>query len=198
MGKGARAAYFSLVKRSLLAFLLLATGWLLATPTTSSAANFVAYVGCSNFAEAAPSHVCQIGDNPGAFFESDTEVEYDVCVEFPTAVEDCLEEELVKPETLFVNAITSGIPGTHLVTWFVEDIEVASWDFRLDAPPAPPAVVPQPPATVIPVTNTKCRDAKKRVQKLKARLRKATKAKQKAAIRATLKNAQASMRRACS
>jgi hypothetical protein len=186
---------YSPVKRPLLALLLLATGWLLATPASSSAANFVAYVGCSGFVEAAPSHVCQVGDEPGAFFESDTEVEYDVCVEFPNTQEICLREELIEPETLFVNAITSNIPGTHLVTWFVEGAEVASWDFRMDAPPA---VVPMPPAAVVPaLTNTKCRDAQRRVEKLKARLRKATKPKQKVAIRAMLKNARVSARRAC-
>ncbi|MGB7684301.1 MAG: hypothetical protein WBL45_00790 [Solirubrobacterales bacterium] len=184
------------MKRPLLAFLLLAAGWLLAAPASSLGAN-LAYVGCSSNADAAPSHVCQFGDSPGAFFESETEVEYEVCVKFPSGEEICLGEQIAEPGVLFVNEITSSIPGTHLVTWFVEGAEVAAWDFRLDAPPAPPAVVPPPPATVIPVTNTKCRDAKRRVEKLKSRLRKATKAKQKAAIRATLKNARASMRRAC-
>lgn len=184
------------MKRLLLAFLLLATGWLMASPASSLGAN-LAYVGCSSNADAAPSHVCQLGDRPGAFFESDTEVEYEVCVNFPSGEELCLGEQLAEPGVLFVNGITSGLPGTHLVTWFVEGAEVAAWDFRLDVPPAP-AVVPPPPPTVIPVTSTKCRDAKRRVEKLTTRLRKATKQKQKAAIRATLKNARASMRRACS
>lgn len=182
------------MKRLLLAFLLVATGWMMASPASSLGAN-LAYVGCSSNADAAPSRVCQVGDRPGAFFESDTEVEYEVCVNFPSGEEICLGEQIAEPEVLFVNQINSGIPGTHLVTWFVGGAEVAAWDFRLDVPPAPPVVVP--PATVVPVTNTKCRDAKRRVEKLKARLRKATKAKQKAAIRATLKNARASMRRAC-
>ncbi len=185
------------MKRPLLAFLLLAAGWLLAAPASSLGAN-LAYVGCSSNADAAPSHVCQLGDRPGAFFESDTEVEYEVCVRFPDGLEICSELEPADPDVLFVNEITSDLPGTHLVTWFVAGLEVASWDFRMDARPAPPAVVPPPPPAVIPpATNTKCRDAKRRVEKLKARLRKATKAKQKAAIRATLKNARASARRAC-
>ncbi len=52
-------------------------------PATAFGAQYSAYVGCSTN-ESAPSHVCQIGDELGAFFESpNAEVEYEVCVIIP-------------------------------------------------------------------------------------------------------------------
>jgi hypothetical protein len=64
-----------------------------------------------------PSHACQLGDEPGAFFESpEAEIEYEVCVTFPSAETLCSGEELAEEEVLYVNQITSDLPGTHLVT----------------------------------------------------------------------------------
>jgi hypothetical protein len=112
---------------------------------SASAVSYSTYAGCSPFASTPPSHVCQIGDEPGAFFRADTEVEYEVCVTFPNAETICAEEELAEAETLYVNAITTNIVGNHLVSWYVEGVEVASWTFRLDEPPAPaPAPAPAP------------------------------------------------------
>jgi hypothetical protein len=123
---------------------------LLAAPS-ASAAGYTAYVGCSRSASVAPTHVCQIGDKPGAFFESEEETEYEVCVNFPSGDETCAEEQLVLANTLYVNAITTNLVGTHLVTWYVEGAEVASWSFTMEEPapvasPSPgPGSVPAPP-----------------------------------------------------
>lgn len=123
-------------------------------PATALAAEYTTYVGCSPTASAAPSHVCQIGDEPGAFFESpEAEVEYEVCVTFPGEVELCAEEQLAEEGILYVNVITSEVPGDHLVTWYVEGIEVGAWTFRMESPPPPP---PAPVITTLPpaVTTT--------------------------------------------
>jgi hypothetical protein len=185
------------MKRSVLVLLLLSASSLLVA-ATASAASFSTYVGCSPDAEAAPSHVCQIGDEPGAFFESDSEVEYEVCVDFPNGEALCLEEPPVEPEVLFVNAITTELPGDHLVTWFVEGLEVGSWTFRMDAPPAPALPAPiLPPPVVLSSASPRCIAAKGRVAKLKTRLRKAATRKQRVRIRLSLRRARARAKSAC-
>lgn len=142
------------MKRLLITFLLLTTAFVATAATLASAApGYTTYVGCSATASAAPSHVCRLGDEPGAFFESpEAEVEYEVCVAFPNAETLCSEEELAEEGILYVNQITSDLPGTHLATWYVEGVEVASWSFQIDAPPAPiPPPVVAPPPAVVPV-----------------------------------------------
>jgi hypothetical protein len=126
----------------------------MALAPSAGAASYLTYVGCSPFVSASPSHVCHIGDEPGAFFKSDTEVEYKVCVDFPNSETICSEEELAEANTLYVNAITTSVVGAHLVTWHVEGVEVASWAFRVDEPPSPaptpsPAPGPSPPSVPV-------------------------------------------------
>jgi hypothetical protein len=123
----------------------------------SASASYTTYVGCSASQFAAPSHVCEIGDSPGAFFEStESNVEYEVCVTFPEATEICAEEQEAEAEVLYVNEVTTDIPGNHLATWYVEGVEIASWSFRMDEPPLPtppirpPATPISPPAVTIP------------------------------------------------
>ncbi len=126
--------------------LILATGLLALPASMAEAAGYSAYVGCSISASAAPSHVCQIGDEPGAYFESPAvDVEYEICIDFPNGEPICLEEQFAEAGVLFVNEITSEVAGNHLVTWYVEDIEVAAWSFRMDAP-APPLPAPTLPS----------------------------------------------------
>jgi hypothetical protein len=62
---------------------------------------------------------------------------YDVCVEFPVGEALRAEEQLADAGVLFVNSITTNSLGNHPVIWFVEDVEVGSWTFRMDAPPLP-------------------------------------------------------------
>lgn len=124
-------------------------GSLSASP--AMAASYTAYVGCSISSVAQPSHICQIGDDPGAFFESaEAEVEYEVCVTFPGPSTICAEEQSAEAEVLYVNEITTNITGNHLVTWYVEGVEIASWSFRMDNPP-PPALPTG--STVTPLTS---------------------------------------------
>lgn len=142
-------------------------GSLSATPAI--AAGYTAYVGCSISSAALPSHVCQIGDDPGAFFESaEAEVEYEVCVTFPGPSTICAKEQSAEAGVLYVNEITTNLTGNHLVTWYVEGVEIASWSLRMDNPPPPPdppasstlAPPPSPttlpPPTVTPLTTLGC------------------------------------------
>ncbi len=184
-------------KRLLLGALLAAIGSL-AIPLSASAAEIETFVAC-NESSPIPSQVCKIGDSPGAFFESDEEVEYDVCVEFPVGETLCAEQQLADPGVLFVNSITTNSPGNHRVIWFVEGIEVGSWTFRMDAP-APPAPAPPPPAppVIAPAApSPACLKAKRRVRKLRAALQKASRRDQKAQTQAKLKAARAAAKRAC-
>ena len=200
------------MKRLLLSLVVLFS--LLTPLSAAQAAEYRTFVGCDDLAEnPIPAHVCQVGDFPAAYFESDVETEYEICVEFPNAEVLCLEEELAEGEVLYLNSITSELPGNHVVSWYVEGIEIGSWTFRLDAPAPPPVPVPAPvaPAPVAPIPpivvapapapaptpTAACLKSQQQVTKLKGRLRSAGSAKQKARLRAKLKSARAAATRLC-
>lgn len=175
-------------------------------PLSASAAEYRTFVGCNDLSEnPIPAHVCHIGDFPGAYFESDTDTEYEICIEFPSGTELCAEEQFAEAETLYLNSITSEVPGNHFVSWYVEGIEVGSWLFRMDPiPPPPPPVTPPaqtliPPAVpaVAPTPNTACSTAQQRVTKLKGQLQKASGHEKKAKLRSKLRNARAGARQVC-
>jgi hypothetical protein len=203
------------VKKLFLGLLLAAT-MLLGGALPANAAEYETFVGCNDLEEEPlPSHVCHIGDFPAAYFASDVDVEYEVCVEFPTASVACAEENFAEAGFLYVNSITSEVEGNHLVIWYVEGVEVGSWVFRMDpAPPPPPPPLPPPPSpaptaspippVVTPVTTTPspqpsatCRRAKQQVTKLTRRLRNTTGHRQKVRIRVQLGKARSAVRRAC-
>jgi hypothetical protein len=174
-------------------------------PSTAFGADYVAYVGCSPFASAAPSHVCEVGDEPGAFFESpEAEVEYEACVTFPTADVLCAEEQPAEEGVLYVNTITSELPGDYLVNWYVEDIEVAEWAFRMDEPlPPPPPVIPVVTSPSAPVVGTSpgpsqaCLKAGRRVLRLQAQLKVVKALKAKKTLRKHLHGARVTKKAAC-
>ena len=179
----------------------------LCVPLSASAAEYETFVGCDDLAEnPVPSHECQIGDFPGAYFESDVNAEVEVCVEFPTTEILCTEPELAEAGILYVLSIFSELEGNHLVSWHVEGTEVGSWAFRLNPPPpppppaAPPSSAPTAPITLPAVTTSPpagCLKAQKRVRGLKNRLKNAIGRKQRAKLRPKLRGARAAARRAC-
>ena len=72
------------------------------------------------------------GRDKGAFFRSTTnDVFYTVCVKFPTKRRLCAPKQEAKAGTLYVNKITSNIPGQHKVTWFVEGKRVGLFAFNV-------------------------------------------------------------------
>lgn len=116
-----------------LAAVLMAAG-LLATalPATAGAAAYKHYVGCGISRNATPSHVCPKGSKKGAFFKSlQGDVVYSVCVKFPSGKNLCAQAQEAEQGTLYVNKITSTIPGKHRVTWFVKGQKVGSFVFRV-------------------------------------------------------------------
>jgi hypothetical protein len=54
-----------------------------------------------------------------------------VCVKFPTKKHLCAPKQEAVKGTLYVNKITSNIPGKHRVTWFVEGKRVGTFVFTV-------------------------------------------------------------------
>ncbi len=101
-----------------------------AAPASADAAAFRHYVACGLSQNAKPSHVCQKARKKGAFFRSNrADVFYTVCVRFPTDKNLCAPKQKAVQGTLYVNKISSNIPGEHRVTWFVKGKQVGSFDF---------------------------------------------------------------------
>ena len=116
-----------------LAAVMLVSG-LLATagPAAASAAAYKHYVGCGVSQNAKPAHACPKKAKKGAFFKSfKADVVYTVCVKFPSGKNLCAQAQEAEQNTLYVNKITSTIPGKHVVSWFVEGKKVGSWWFKV-------------------------------------------------------------------
>jgi hypothetical protein len=92
------------------------------------------YVACGLSQNAEPSHLCQKARDKGAFFRSNkADVFYTVCVQFPTGRHLCAPRQEAVKGTLYVNKVTSNIPGEHKVTWFVEGKQVGLFVFTVPA-----------------------------------------------------------------
>jgi hypothetical protein len=113
---------------------LLVTGLLASLPADAGAAAFKHYVACGISRKAKPAHVCPKGSKKGAFFKSlQADVVYSVCVKFPSGKNLCAQAQKAEQGTLYVNKITSTIPGKHRVTWYVKGKKVGSTVFRVKA-----------------------------------------------------------------
>ena len=101
-------------------------------PASASADAFNHYVACGVSQKAKPSHLCQQKRDKGAFFKSNAAtVFYTVCVKFPTGKNLCAPKQEAVQGTLYVNKITSNIPGKHQVSWFVEGKKVGTFVFTV-------------------------------------------------------------------
>lgn len=101
-----------------------------AAPATAQGAAFKHYVACGLSQKAKPAHICQKPRKKGAFFRSNrADVFYTVCVKFPTKKNLCAPKQEAVQGTLYVNKITSNIPGKHRVSWFVEGKRVGVFNF---------------------------------------------------------------------
>jgi hypothetical protein len=110
---------------------------LLASAAPASAAKksaaFKHYVACGLSQKAKPAHHCQAGRDKGAFFRSNKgDVFYTVCVKFPTKKNLCAPKQKAEKGTLYVNKITSNIPGEHQVSWFVKGKRVGLFSFVVE------------------------------------------------------------------
>ncbi len=106
-------------------------------PNSKAAEAPLAYVGCGLQQGTAPSHLCKLseGGEFGAFFKSQAETTYVVCVEFPGGEQLCTNPQNAAAETLYVNKITTSLTGRHRVTWLVGGQQVASWSFQVPLEP---------------------------------------------------------------
>lgn len=101
-----------------------------AAPASAKRPAFRHYVACGLSEKAKASHVCQKQRKKGAFFRSNLgDVFYTVCVKFPTKKNLCAPKQEAKQGTLYVNKITSNIPGEHRVSWFVNGKRVGVFSF---------------------------------------------------------------------
>lgn len=113
----------------LLAIALLASATMAAT---AGAAAYKHYVACGVSQNAKPAHKCPKKAKKGAFFKSlKGDVSYSVCVKFPTGKNICAKAQPATQGTLYVNKVTSNIPGKHRVSWFVEGKRVGSFVFSV-------------------------------------------------------------------
>jgi hypothetical protein len=206
--------------RRLLVGALLAGVAALSAPASAGAAEYSFDVGCGLSASTPPSHVCEIDDQIGAFFEVDEDTEYEVCVEFPSATFICAEEQFAQANVLYVNEITTNELGQHFVTWWVGEELVGFWDFEVIEPPKPPTPAPSPapaptpspapapsPAPTPTVTPTApplsaaCVKARRSLARSTAQLRNAQRQnatpKRKARLRGQVRKAKAAVRRFC-
>lgn len=113
-------------------------------PATAGAAVYKHYVGCGTSQNARPSHSCPKQSRKGAFFRSNRGVScldpqgnpvlcvyYKVCVRFPDGRNLCANRQQAIKGVLYVNRITSNIPGRHSVSWFVEGKKVGLFVFKV-------------------------------------------------------------------
>jgi hypothetical protein len=118
---------------TLIAILLGVVLWANAVPASAAkkAPAYEHYVACGLSEKAEPAHFCKKGRKKGAFFRSnDADVFYTICVRFPTKKVLCTKEpQEAKQGTLYVNKITSNLPGQHKVTWFVRGKRVGLFEF---------------------------------------------------------------------
>jgi hypothetical protein len=115
----------------LLAGLALATdGFASKNPAPEGSPAYRHYVGCGLSENAELTHRCPKKSKKGAFFESlKGDVFYTVCVKFPSKKSLCAPKQEAKQGTLYVNKITSNIPGRHKVAWFVKGQRVGVFEF---------------------------------------------------------------------
>ena len=118
--------------KTLIATVATVTALLAMAPGSASAAAYSHYVACGVSQNAKRAHVCQKARKKGAFFRSNNAtVFYTVCVKFPTKKNLCAEKQEAVQGTLYVNKITSNIPGKHVVSWFVQGKKVGSFAFNV-------------------------------------------------------------------
>jgi hypothetical protein len=113
--------------------LMLVAGPAMAKPKPASKpAAYRHYVGCGLSKNADPARRCPPKSKKGAFFKSTKrDVFYSVCVQFPEKKRLCAQREKAEQGILYVNEITSDIPGEHKVTWFVEGKRVGLFVFTV-------------------------------------------------------------------
>jgi hypothetical protein len=119
-------------QKTLLTVLLAIVLIVCTAPASAGAVAYKHYVACGTAETAKPSHECPKRGKKGAFFKSlKKDVSYSICVKFPTGKSICAKAQKAEAHILYVNKITSNIPGRHRVTWFVDGKRVGSFYFKI-------------------------------------------------------------------
>lgn len=89
-----------------------------------------AYVACGLSRTAPRARSCPHSSRVGAFFRSSRDVEYEICVHFPTGRELCAPNQPAQAGTLSVNSVTTSTVGRHRVTWKVAGRQIVRFFWR--------------------------------------------------------------------
>lgn len=80
---------------------------------------FQVYIACGLSKYAPRASSCPHRSKVGAFFRSSQDVEYEVCVQFPTGRQLCSAGQMATANTLYVNKVTTSAVGRHKIIWLV-------------------------------------------------------------------------------
>lgn len=126
---GRVAAWFAAAS----ALVLVYAGGLAGLAPAAQAAEYQTFMTCS--AEPGhpllPAHACTTGQQPKAFFESDTSVTVRSCLVSPTGRERCAAELEAEAGHLYVFTIDTTLLGKFDLRWFVAGAEVGNWPFEM-------------------------------------------------------------------
>jgi hypothetical protein len=89
-----------------------------------------AYIACGLSQYAAPARECPHRGKVGAFFKSNREILYTICITFPGGRRLCAYEQLAQAGTLYVNKVTTSTTGRHKVVWFAAGQRVVRYLWR--------------------------------------------------------------------
>lgn len=89
-----------------------------------------AYLACGLSQYAKRAHECPHRSKVGAFFKSNREISYTVCVTFPGGRRLCAYEQLAHASTLYVSKVTTHATGWHKVVWFAGGQRIVRYLWR--------------------------------------------------------------------
>lgn len=92
---------------------------------------YTAYIACGLSQYARRASTCSYRSKVGAFLRSSQDIEYTVCVVFPTARRVCAPNQLATAGVLYVNKVSGTISGRHKVIWYLPGERIVRYFWRL-------------------------------------------------------------------
>ncbi|HWM63883.1 MAG TPA: excalibur calcium-binding domain-containing protein [Solirubrobacterales bacterium] len=100
-------------------------------PVEAPAPRYTAYIACGLSQYARRASTCPHRSKVGAFLRSSQDIEYTVCVVFPTARRLYAPHHAAIAGTLYVNKVTTAITGRHKVIWYLPGDRIVRYFWRL-------------------------------------------------------------------
>jgi hypothetical protein len=100
-------------------------------PEEAPAPRYTTYIACGLSKYARRASACPRRSKVGAFLRSSQDVEYTVCVVFPTGRLLCASDQLAVAGTLYVNKVTTSNVGRHKVIWYLPGERIIRYFRRL-------------------------------------------------------------------